>query len=171
MTSPDCPELYNQSFPTMYAVLDSLHSYNRYLLLLALVFVLYRAYTGWLGKKPYEKLDNTASTALLGLTHLQLLLGLLLYFQSPLTTLARSDMGAAMKDSWQRYFGVEHLTTMIIAVVLIQLGRTFSKKAGNDTDKFKKLAIYTTIAALLIIGTLASKGLLFATTDTVVVPG
>ncbi len=155
----------------MYAVLDTLHSYNRYLLLLALVFVLYRAYSGWLGKKTYEKLDNTASVSLLGLTHLQLVLGLLLYFQSPLTALARSDMGAAMKDSWQRYFGVEHLTTMVIAVVLIQLGRTFSKKAANDTDKFKKLAIYTTIAALLIIGTLASKGLLFATTDSVVVPG
>jgi hypothetical protein len=50
---------------------------------------------------------------------------------------------------------------MLIAVVLIQLGRTFSKKASNDLDKHKKLAIYTTIALLIIVGTLAQKGLLF----------
>lgn len=146
----------------MYAILNALHAYNRYLLLAALVFVLYRAFSGWLGNKPYAKADNTASVALLGLTHLQALLGILLYFVSPLTELARSNMGAAMKDPWQRYFGVEHLTAMLIAVVLIQLGRTMSKRAVADTDKFKKLAIYTTIAALIVIGTLASKGILFA---------
>ena len=149
-------------FAVMYPILNTLHSYNRYLLLIALVFVLYRAYTGWFGKKTYEKTDNTASAALLGLTHLQLVLGLILYFISPLTSLARSDMGAAMKDSWQRYFGVEHIAMMLIAVVLIQLGRTFSKKAADSETKFRKLAIYTTIAVLLIVASLAPKGLLFA---------
>lgn len=163
--------IINQPFSDMYAILDSLHSYNRYLLLAAMVFVLYRAYSGWLGNKAYVKADNSASAALLGLTHLQLVLGLVLYFYSPLTTLARSNMGAAMKDSWQRYFGVEHLSTMVIAVVLIQLGRSLSKKAGDDTARFKKLAIYTTIAALLIIGTLASKGLLIGRTEDVIPVG
>ncbi len=129
--------------------------------------MLYRAYSGWLSGKSYGKADNAGSAALLGLTHLQALLGLILYFMSPLTELARTDMGAAMKDPWQRYFGVEHITTMLIAVVLIQLGRTLSKRAANDTDKFKKLAIYTTIAALLIIGTLAMKGILFARVESV----
>lgn len=146
----------------MYPILNTLHAYNRYLLLAALVFVLYRAYSGWLGKKSYEKTDNSASAALVGLTHLQLVLGMVLYFISPLTALARSDMGMAMKDPWQRYFGVEHISMMLIAVVLIQLGRTFSKKAADSETKFRKLAIYTTIALLLILGSLAPKGILFA---------
>ncbi|MBK9335143.1 MAG: hypothetical protein IPM98_00600 [Lewinellaceae bacterium] len=146
----------------MHPFLSTLHSYNRYLLLAALIFVLIRAYTGWLNRKPYEKLDNTASAALLGLTHLQLVLGLVLYaFTSPLTQAAFQNFGAAMKDPNARYWAVEHITAMLIAVVLIQLGRTFSKKAGNDLDKHKKLAIYTTIALLIIVGTLAQKGLLF----------
>ena len=146
----------------MNTFLTTLHSYNRYLILAALVFVLYRSYSGWLGRKPYEKLDNTASVALLGLAHLQLLIGLIMYFfTSSWTKMAFSDFGAAMKDPMQRYFAVEHILAMVIAVALIQLGRTFSKKAGDDNEKHRKLAIYTTVALLIIVGTLAQKGLLF----------
>ncbi|MDX2134465.1 MAG: hypothetical protein SFV52_06755 [Saprospiraceae bacterium] len=156
----------------MNSFLVSLHSYNRYLLLAALVFVLYRAYTGWFGKKPYVKTDNTASAALLGLTHLQLLLGLILYAGvSQWTKAAFADMGAAMKDGWMRYFAVEHITMMLLAVVMIQLGRTLSKKAATDEQKHRKLAIYTTIGVLLILASLAPKGLLFSTVAAVMAAG
>ena len=151
----------------MYQLLDTLHSYNRYLMFAALLLVLFRAYSGWMGKKPFEKLDNTGSLVLLILTHTQLLIGLILYgFLSPYTQAAFADMGAAMKDSTLRYFAVEHIMMMLIAVVvLIQLGRTFSKKATDDVQKHRKLAVYTTAAVLLIIASLAPKGLLFATSS------
>ena len=142
----------------MHAILVTLHSYNRYLLLAALLFVLYRSFSGWMGKKPFEKADNTASVALLGLTHLQALLGLIMYFATSTYT---TTAGLSMKDPWVRYFKAEHIAAMLIAVVLVQLGRTFSKKAATDEDKHKKLAIYTAIATLIIFGTLAIKGLLF----------
>lgn len=151
----------------MYQLLDTLHSYNRYLMFAALLLVLFRAYSGWMGKKPFEKLDNTGSLVLLILTHTQLLIGLILYaFLSPYTQAAFADMGAAMKDSTLRYFAVEHIMMMLIAVVLIQLGRTFSKKATDDVQKHRKLAVYTTAAVLLIIASLAPKGLLFASSNT-----
>ena len=143
----------------MQAILNAVHSYNRYLLLVALVFVIYRSFSGWMGKKPFEKTDNTASIALLGLTHLQALLGLIMYF----FTSAYTTGGGSMKDPWVRYFKAEHIAAMLIAVVLVQLGRTFSKKAATDTEKHKKLAIYTTIAFVIIAGTLAMKGLLLGT--------
>jgi hypothetical protein len=147
----------------MYQLLDALHSYNRYLLFAALLLVLFRAYSGWMGKKPFEKFDNTGSLVLLILTHTQLLIGLILYaFLSPYTQAAFANMGAAMKDSTLRYFAVEHFIMMLIAVVLIQLGRTFSKKATDDVQKHRKLATYTTAAVLLILASLAPKGLLFA---------
>jgi len=142
----------------MHAILVTLHSYNRYLLLAALLFVLYRSFSGWMSKKPFEKADNTASVALLGLTHLQALLGLIMYFATSTYT---TTAGLSMKDPWVRYFKAEHIAAMLIAVVLVQLGRTFSKKAATDEDKHKKLAIYTAIATLIIFGTLAMKGLLF----------
>lgn len=148
----------------MHAILVTLHSYNRYLLLAALLFVLYRSFSGWMGKKPFEKADNTASVALLGLTHLQAVLGLIMYFATSAYT---TTAGLSMKDPWVRYFKAEHIAAMLIAVVLIQLGRTFSKKAATDEDKHKKLAIYTAIATLIVFGTLAMKGLLFGNLATV----
>lgn len=152
----------------MHQIINNLHSYNRYLILIALVFVLYRSWTGWKGKKPFEKIDNTASVALLGLAHLQLVLGLIQYFStSTIVQSAMADMGAAMKNSWLRYFAVEHAFMMVIAIVCIQVGRTLSKKASDDTTKHKKLAVWTTIATVLIVGTLAMKGLLFSTLATV----
>jgi hypothetical protein len=84
--------------------------------------------------------------------HLQLLLGLLLYFGlSPITKAAFADFGAAMKDTTLRLYAVEHFITMIAAVALIQVGRILSKKASDDASKFKKMAIYTTIALLLML--------------------
>ena len=145
-------------------ILVTLHSYNRYLILAALVFVLFRSYSGWLGRKPFENADDKGSLALLILSHLQLLIGLIQYaFTSTWTQTAFADFGAAMKDPMQRYFAVEHILAMVIAITLIQLGRTFSKKATDASEKHRKLAIYTTIAFLLIAGTLAQKGLLFGT--------
>ncbi len=151
----------------MYSILNTFHSYNRYFLLAALAFVLFRSISGWLGKKPYEKADNTASAALIGFTHLQWLLGLILYLGvSPIAQAAFADFGAAMKNSWLRYIAVEHTTAMILAVILIQLGRSLSKKATDPTAKHRKVAVYTGIATLIIVGTLASKGLLFGTLAT-----
>jgi len=146
----------------MHEILVTLHSYNRYLLLAALAFVLFRSFSGWLGKKPYLKADGTAGAVLLGLTHLQLLVGLIMYaFTSSYTQTAFANMKAAMKNEWQRYFAVEHILVMIIAVVFIQLGRTLSKKAATDERKHRTVAIYTSIAVLLILLSLVPKGLLF----------
>lgn len=151
----------------MHTILNALHSYNRYLILAALVYVLFRSWSGWMGKKPFEKADNTASVALLGLAHLQLLLGLIQYF----VTSAYTTGDMPISDPWVRYFKMEHISGMILAVVLIQLGRTFSKKAQSDEEKHKKLAIYTTVATLIIVGMLAMKGLLFGTLASVAAAG
>jgi uncharacterized membrane protein len=148
----------------MHQIINTLHSYNRYLILVALVLVLYRSWSGWQGKKAFVKADNTASVALLGLAHLQLVLGLIQYFvTSTIVQSAMADMGAAMKSSWLRYFAVEHIMMMVIAIAFIQIGRTTSKKATDDVMKHKKLAIWTTSATVLIVASLAMKGLLFST--------
>ncbi|MCS7035219.1 MAG: hypothetical protein RMJ33_02415 [Saprospiraceae bacterium] len=145
----------------MHSLLATLHSYNRYLILAALLFVLFRAFSGWLGRRPYGQADNTGSLVLVSLAHLQLLIGLVMWgFTSSWTQTAFANMGLAMKDPNQRYWAVEHLVAMLIAIVLIQLGRTFAKKTADPTAKHRKTAIYTTIAALIIIVTLGQKGLL-----------
>lgn len=136
----------------MYTALLHSHNLIRWILLILLILVLFRAWSGWLGKGSYHKIDKITGGILVGFTHLQLIVGLLLYFVfSPITQAAFQDMGAAMKDSSLRFYAVEHILIMIIAVVLIQLGRTFSKKATTDEEKHKKLAIFTTLALVLIL--------------------
>ncbi len=144
---------------TFYSILKELHAYNRYFILLALIFVLIVSYTGWLNKRRYEKSDNTGAAALLGLCHLQLLVGLLLFWLSPYGLSAMSNGSASQPGSWARYFTMEHLGAMVIAIALIQTGRIISKKAVDEVKKHRTIAIYVTIAILLIIGTLAHKGL------------
>jgi len=147
----------------LHTLLNAIHSYNRYLILIAIFWVLFRSWSGWMGKKHYVKADNTASLVLLILAHLQLLLGLIQYFfTSAYTT---GDM--PISDPWVRYFKMEHISGMILAVVLIQLGRTFAKKAHLHEQKHKKIALYTTAAAVVITAILAMKGLFLGTLTSV----
>lgn len=136
----------------MYEFVRSAHSSLRWVLLALLLFVIVRNWLAYAQKKQYGKIDNATSGALVGLAHLQLVLGFLLYFGlSPITQAAFSDFGAAMKDPYLRMYAVEHFVTMFIAVLLIQVGRIVSKKASNDATRFRKMAIFTSLALLLML--------------------
>ena len=124
-----------------------LHSLNRFVLLVLLLIVLYRSLVGWLNKSPFEKTDDKASLFLFISTHTQLLLGLVLYLVSPVVVFS----AASMKDSVARYWLVEHVTGMLIAVVLISLSRILSKKLSDSTAKHKRTFIYNIIAFIFII--------------------
>jgi hypothetical protein len=146
-----------------YTLLKNIHSYNRYIILALLAFVLVRALIGWLGKRDYQKLDNATMGSLVGFTHLQLVIGFILYGGlSPWTQQAFQDFGAAMKDSMLRYWAVEHMAMMVLAVVFIQLARTLSKKAPDAIGKHKRTAICLLIALILVFGSLVPKGLLLS---------
>jgi hypothetical protein len=60
-------------------------------------------------------------------------------------------MGFAMKNASLRFWAVEHIFTMLIFVVLVQLGRTLSKRSKDEVKKHKTVAIYTGIAVLVLI--------------------
>jgi Na+/H+-dicarboxylate symporter len=133
-------------------ILLQFHNLLRWILIPVMAFVLYRSYAGWLGNASYQKLDNATGGAMIGLAHLQLLLGLIVYFAvSPYFDLLKADTGAVMKDPVARMKAIEHPLMMIIGIVFLQLGRSFSKKAATDQARFKKIAIYTTIALALIL--------------------
>jgi hypothetical protein len=133
----------------MYTGLLHTHSSLRYLVLLFLLIVIVKSIIGWTGKKPFAKIDNTFSLVLLIVTHLQLVAGLVLYFVSP-----RVSLGEGMMTDIYRYFTVEHVAAMILAVGLITGARSASKKAVDDERKFKILAIFNLIALAIILITL-----------------
>lgn len=122
----------------MYTGLLHLHSSFRYLVLAVLLITVIRCLYGWLAQQNFTRRDNILGIALLSLVHLQFLIGLILYFVSPIVKAAHSDMAAAMKDPLIRYWAVEHITIMLFSVILITIGRVMSKKAQTDKSKFKK---------------------------------
>lgn len=83
--------------------------------------------------------------------HIQLLAGLILYLISDIVKTGLSDMGGAMKDPALRFWTVEHILGMVIAIALITLGRMGLKKADNDISKHKNIAIYFLIGLFILL--------------------
>ena len=135
-------------------ILLLLHSITRYLVLIALVGVIIQSLVGLTQNKPYGKLENKAGLYLFIFTHTQLLIGLILYFVSPIVIFS----GAAMKDSVARYWLVEHSTIMLIAIVLITMARITAKKLSTDKEKHKRLLIFNSIALILILVGISMSG-------------
>jgi uncharacterized membrane protein len=135
----------------MYEFLVYTHNIVRWILLPVMLVVIALSWTGLMGKRGYTKADKALGGALLGLTHLQLLLGLILFFVSPAVQSALADFGAAMKNAPLRKIVLEHPLIGLIAAILVQVGRTVSKKAVSEVKKHKAVAVYTTIAMMLIL--------------------
>jgi hypothetical protein len=138
----------------MYTGLLHTHSTLRYIVLILLIVVIIQSLLGWLSKKPYGSLDNRLGLFLFISTHTQLLVGLILFFVSPFVQFS----GAAMKDASTRYWLVEHNTAMIIAIVLITLARTTSKKMQDGTAKHKRMFVFNAIALVIILATIWLSG-------------
>lgn len=132
---------------TMYEALLHSHSFVRYAVLILLVIVVITSFMGWQGKKNYTGTDNKLSLSLFIATHLQLLLGLFLYFVSPFVKFGEF----AMKVKLTRYWTVEHVLIMLIAIALITVARTSAKKMASAGAKHKRLFIFNLIALLLIL--------------------
>jgi uncharacterized membrane protein len=138
----------------MYSFLLQAHSYLRYVVLLLLLVVIIKSLMGWLGKKRFESTDNKLALFLLISAHIQLLLGLGLYFTSPWVKF----VSGMMKEKTMRYWAVEHVIMMIIAIVLITAAKSSLKRLTTDESKFKRLFIFNTIALVIIIVAIVMSG-------------
>uniref|UniRef100_UPI003217EFDE hypothetical protein n=1 Tax=uncultured Draconibacterium sp. TaxID=1573823 RepID=UPI003217EFDE len=131
-----------------------LHSHNgfRWLVLFALLISILLAFSGWIGKREWKKSDNLSGLLLVLFMDLQFLIGLVLYvFVSPITKIAFNDFGAAMKNPEIRFYAVEHILMMIIALALVHIGRAKSKKDNAPWKRHRAAAIYYTLGLLVIL--------------------
>lgn len=132
---------------TLYSFLLHLHSGFRYIVLLLVLLAIIRAWLGWLGKVAYSESHRKLNLFAMISVHTQLLIGILLYFVSPLVKFG-SD---TMKDATTRYWTVEHLTGMLIAIALITIGHARSKRGATSDAKHKSIAIFYTLALAVIV--------------------
>jgi hypothetical protein len=133
----------------MYTGFQHLHSALAYLVLALVLIVILTALTGKLSGKPFSSsLKRLALWSMVAL-HIQFIIGLSLYFLSPLGYSALS--GAAMSDSLLRLFTVEHPTTMLLGIILITVGHARMKRSVNDDKKYMQLILFYTLGLVLML--------------------
>lgn len=134
----------------MYEFLKNIHSFLPYLLLpiLAVAAVVFLAKSG--GKKPFTGGDKALALITLILAHLQLVFGLILYFISPIVDQALAS-GELMSNATYRFYGVEHLVTMLLAIILITVGYSRGKRKTENGAKFKTLGIFYLLGLILAL--------------------
>jgi len=134
-------------------ILQFIHSYWAYLVLVVLVLATLNALFKFFGNKEFEARDFRISLFTLITMHIQLLIGIILFFTKDyFSTIEQvGGMGEVMKNSALRNLIVEHPTTMIIAVVLVTMGYSKHKKKLVSKPKFKMLSIFYTLALVLVL--------------------
>lgn len=134
-----------------YQLLLRSHNGLRWVVLVLMVLALVRALSGLFGRRGFSDADRKVALFAMVSLHLQLVLGLILYFMSPTVELALTDMGEAMKSKTLRFWAVEHMATMILGIILATIGYSRSKRASNDMSKFRRIAVFYGLGLLFIL--------------------
>ncbi len=126
------------------------HSNLPYLFLPIILIALVAFWIKSFGKADFSAGDKRLALITLILSHIQLLLGLALYFLGPIGIKYFSIEGF-MKDPILRLYAVEHILTMILGITLITIGYSRAKRLGESSKKFRTLAIFYSLGLVLIL--------------------
>ena len=134
------------------SILLLLHSILRWVILVLLVVAIVKSYSGMTAGRSFSEGNRKVGLFLMIAAHTTLLLGLVLWFFGAFGLVLVEDpgMGVVMKNPVMRYWVVEHFVGMLIAIVLITIGRGVAKKSIPDATKFKR-AFWLFLVALVII--------------------
>ena len=136
----------------MYSALKTVHSYWAYLALAILILASINALLGMRGNKAFSARDLRISLFGLIFSHVQLLVGLILYFVSPwFDQWSALGVGGVMKDAQARLYLVEHPFTNIIAILLITMCWSMHKRQAEDGKKFSRIGIFYTLGLVLLL--------------------
>jgi len=131
----------------MNSILTHTHSGLRWVVLGLLVYAIINALRK---KNTYEKSDRLLNMFTMVSLHIQLVIGLILYFTSSKV----SFVEGWMKSPSLRFYGMEHILVMIIAIVLVTIGHGKAKRALDVTKKHKTIILYYSIGLLLILASI-----------------
>jgi hypothetical protein len=134
----------------MYTTVLALHSWIRWIALVAGVGATMATMRDSSGSPGTARADRWG-LALVTALDIQMLLGLLLYLVvSPNMAEIRANFGAAMKDPVARFWAVEHITSMMVAVIVTHVGRVLARKAASADAKRMRLFVCFAVATVLM---------------------
>jgi hypothetical protein len=138
----------------MYLAFLFLHSWLRWIVLACGAWALFRSLAGVFGPRSWTPADDRSARWFATSLDIQTLLGLVLYgLLSPITRMAFGDMAAAMRTRPLRFWAIEHVSLMLVAVALVHIGRARVRKARFDDVRHRQTAIFVALAlAALLLG-------------------
>jgi hypothetical protein len=123
--------------------LISAHSGLRWIALLMLLLAIFNAFTA----KDYEKKHRLVNLFTMITFHIQLLIGLVLYYNYMTPKIGENWM----ENDASRFFGMEHLAGMLLAIIAITIGHSKSKKGADAAAKFKAIKVWYVLALILVL--------------------
>ena len=142
---------YFKACKLMYSIFLSLHSLVRWFVLISLLTAIFAAYQGWLSDRVFSKRDHLIRHWTATIAHIQLIIGLWLYFISPVIDYFLHDYKDAVHQRETRFFGMEHGVMMMTAIVIITIGSAKAKPKQTDKEKFRTMALWFTVGLLIIL--------------------
>lgn len=135
----------------MYAILKTVHSYWAFFVLIILLLAVLNALRGKISGKEFGSNDLRISLFGLIFSHIQLLIGLILYFVSPWFDQWSSMGMGIMKNAESRLYLIEHPITNIVAIVLITMGWSMHKRQSESPKKFLRIALFYGLGLVFLL--------------------
>ena len=127
-----------------------LHNLIRWAVALFGLWTLFSAISGVISKRNYSSSDSKANFLFMLSCDIQLVLGLILYFVNSWFDRLK-ELASNMKDANSRFFTMEHALLMIIAWILVHVGRVSVKRAITPAAKHKRSLLFFGLAILIIL--------------------
>ena len=135
----------------MYSLALTVHSYLRYPVLLLLAIVLVREVAALVRASAWDRADTSLGRWTIRAWDVQFLLGLVLYFLSPITQFGLANFGDAMGDAQLRRFTVEHPALLLLATAVLHVGWLRLRRARSDRGKHVRWLIFSVAAVALVV--------------------
>ncbi len=135
----------------MYVFLLFIHSIFRWLVLVALVYAILTAISGYRTKSVFGKTADRIRHWTATIAHIQLMIGFTLYFNSPVIRYFFREPVSSFKTGDAGFFGLIHLLMMVTGIFVLTIGSAMAKRKPEDADKFRIMAIWFSAALLIIL--------------------
>jgi hypothetical protein len=135
----------------MYSAILTVHSYLRYAVLLMVLLAVLRYVAGLLHSRAWNDGDEGIGRWMIRVWDLQFLLGLVLYFLSPVVQFGFANIREAMGDAQTRQFLIEHPLLNLLAIGALHMGWIRARKAADDRGRMVRALVFIAIAVVLVL--------------------
>jgi uncharacterized membrane protein len=139
---------------SLYNAILHLHSIGRWLILILLVIAIFNSLVA--GRRPFIKSDARTGLLLMIVADLMLLIGIYLWYAGSwgYKQIEARGMAEVMKDPTARFYAIEHLAGMLVAIILIHIGKAQGRKPISDKAKHSRTLIFYTLALLITLASI-----------------